>query len=216
MKRKSIAVVILLSICGVWNFTWAEEPTLPRQSSSAQAVTQLLEQVIHIGTLRQEHQAQQEKAQTSIDRYKSLKQKISNAENEAEKAEIEGELKKVISDIVKIYPEAASEIDVFGIPVDVDIEYVERAYKVRDEMFEFKMKEEDEKMKALARSTGERREEELKEAEVLRQKIREETERLERLMELRKQMKAAGSIQELMELKKQQDRLMPADEIKNE
>lgn len=210
MRRKGIVVVILLGIGGVWNFARAEQPTSPLLSSAGQA----LEQVIRMSTLSKEHDARQEKSQKLIDGYKSLKQGISNAQNEAEKTRLEGELKRVISEIIKIYPEAASERDVFGIPVDVDIEYVERAHKVREEMFKIQMEKEVDKLGVLSGEMSKKHEEHLKEKEVLQRQIREETERIERLIELRQKMKAAKSDQELMELKKQQDQLTTTVEEK--
>jgi len=102
-------------------------------------------------------------------------------------------LKRVIGDIVKIYPEATSERDGFGLPTDVDIEYVERAFKVQGELFKIQLEQEIAKLAELGGEMGKKHEENLKEQEIIQQKAREETERLYRLIELRKQLQSTKS-----------------------
>lgn len=180
--------VILFGVGAALTFSWAEQPV----SSTAK----VMEQLTRIQNLSQQQETQQKKIQGLIDRYRSLKQDIGNAEDEVEKDRLEESLKKVVSDIVEIYPEATSERDDFGVSTDIDIEYVERAFKVQNELFKIKMDQELAKLTELSVEMSDRHKENLKEQEILQQKAREETEKLERLIELRKQLQSTVSSEE--------------------
>jgi hypothetical protein len=177
--------VILFGVGAALTFSWAEQPLSP--------AAQVMEHLTRMKQSEATRDTQQKRTQNLIDRYKSLKRDIGNAENEVERGRLEESLKRVIGDIVKIYPEATSERDGFGLPTDVDIEYVERAFKVQGELFKIQLEQEIAKLAELGGEMGKKHEENLKEQEIIQQKAREETERLYRLIELRKQLQSTKS-----------------------
>ncbi len=174
-------IVILLSFGGALTLTQAGEP----QSLSEQ----VMEQSARVNEMLEQYKSQQKKILDLIDEYKRLKKTTKNTENLNERTQLvyEQKLKKVIDAILEIYPETANEWDVYGVSIDVDIEYVERIIKVQKKIDEINLKQETDKLLELGQKMSAQHKERVKEREILQQESKKKLQELEQLLKLMEQ-----------------------------